>query len=360
MKVLFLEIDQEREWAVASLGPAFIAAFLRNNGHEADLLRISPEASIGDICKSIVQHAPQLLGLSLTSRQWLRAREVVEGIRKSLDVPVIAGGLHATFAPQTVLNSPGFDYVCLGEGELAMLELVDTLEADPTVNATGLRNIQSASQAIVRSGKPELHAPIEPIESLPFMARDMLDERYGVVHMTTQRGCPYPCTYCAARQFSDLYGSYAAYGRRRSVQNVLDELFEIRTAGELNYVIFLDDTFTINHNWVQEFCTSFGERFNVPFSLHARVETVNGDMLKRLAKAGCAHITYGVESGSERVRQEIMKRQAPNRVFRDTFAATKDAGILVTANYILGTPGETRQDIQAFADLTRGVDRRHL
>ncbi len=346
MRVLFLEIDQERDWAVASLGPAFIAAFLRRVGHEAVLLRIAPDAPIDQICEDIRRHAPQLLGVSLTSRHWLRAREVVKGFREVLDIPVIAGGLHATVAPQTILDAPGFDYVCLGEGEKAMLELVNALEAQPGAHVSGLRNIQTTTKAAIHVGRPELHPPIDPIDSLPFMARDMLDERYGVVHMATQRGCPYPCTYCAARQFSDLYGSYAAYGRRRSLQNVLDELHEIRAASVLNYVIFLDDTFTINHAWVDDFCEAYGEQFHTPFSLHARVETVKPEMLKRLAKAGCAHITYGVESGSERVRLEIMMRHASNQLFRDTFAATKDAGILVTANYIVGTPGETREDIE--------------
>ncbi len=346
MKVLFLEIDQEREWAVASLGSAFIGAFLRKHGHEAALLRISPDASISFICDSIARHSPQLLGVSLTSRQWLRAREVVEGIRQTLDIPVIAGGLHATFAPQTVLNAFGFDYVCLGEGELPMLELVNALEARPCTLISGLRNIQTASEQSIHAGRPELHPPIEPIDSLPFMARDLLDEKYGVVHMTTQRGCPYPCTYCAARSFSDLYGSYSTYGRRRSLPNVLDELHQIKVAGQLNYVIFLDDTFTINHAWIDAFCEAYGKQLHIPFSLHARVETVNPEMLVRLANAGCAHITYGVESGSERVRREIMKRQAPNQAFREVFAATKDAGILVTANYIIGTPGETRHDIE--------------
>lgn len=86
--------------------------------------------------------------------------------------------------------------------------------------------------------------------------------------------------------------------------------------------------------------------FAIPFSLHARVETVNKEMLHELAEAGCRHITYGVESGSERVRREIMKRWATNQRFRDVFRWTKDAGIMPTANYIIGTPGETIAEMQ--------------
>ncbi|MDA1076113.1 MAG: cobalamin B12-binding domain-containing protein, partial [Proteobacteria bacterium] len=109
MKVLFLEIEQEREWAVASIGPAFLAGYLRRNGHQAELLRIGIDDSISEICDGVKRHQPQLIGISLTSRQWLRAREVIGGLRKILDIPVIAGGLHATFCAENILAAPGFD-----------------------------------------------------------------------------------------------------------------------------------------------------------------------------------------------------------------------------------------------------------
>ena len=249
MRVLFLEIDHEAEWAVAAIGPAFIAAYLRQHGHSATLQRIPFEMRIADAIEAIRQHSPDVLGVSLTSRQWLRARHLIGGIREHLDIPVVAGGLHATFESETVLASPGFDYACLGEGEEPMLELVEALERQPGQPVNGIRNIRAIGEP-----KPELRPPFQPIDELPFMARDMLDERYGVVHISTQRGCPYPCTYCAARQFSDLYGSYAEYGRRRSHESVLQELTEVRDNGDLNYVLFLDDTFTINHSWVKTFC----------------------------------------------------------------------------------------------------------
>ena len=340
MHILFLEVDHEADWAVAAIGPAFIAAYLRQHGHSAALQRIPFDMEIPVAIEAVRRHNPDVIGVSLTSRQWLRARQLAAGIRERLDIPVVAGGLHATFETEMVLASPGFDYACVGEGEEPMLELVEALARRTGNLVQDIRNIRTRGQP-----PPELRAPFQPIDELPFMARDLLEERYGVVHFSTQRGCPFPCTYCAARQFSDLYGSYANYGRRRSLENVLLELAELRDNGDLNYVLFLDDTFTINHKWVKAFCRAYGEQFAVPFSLHARVETVNQRMLTQLAEAGCRHIVYGVESGSERVRRDIMKRNAPNQRFIDVFQWTKDAGILVTANYIIGTPGETSSDI---------------
>lgn len=353
MKVLFLEIDTESDWAVASLGPGFLAAYLRERGHEAGFLRVGLGMGVEEIAAAVRAEAPGLIGISATTRQWLRARLLLAELRRRSNVPVILGGLHATFSPEEVLRHPGIDFVCLGEGEAALFELVEALEAGRDIGDGSVGNIWA------KDGKrPAIRPPIEPIDSIPFTARDLLDERWGVVHVSTQRGCPFPCTYCAARMYDQLYADQGgpAYGRRRSHANVLAELREIRARGPLNYVIFLDDTFTIHHPWVREFCRVYGAEFRVPFSLHARVETVNQKMLGELAEAGCRHIVYGVESGSERVRRQIMQRHATNQRFRDVFRWTREVGIMATANYIIGTPGETVAEMQETIALHHELD----
>lgn len=349
MNVLFLEVDTERDWAVASLGPAFIAAFLRRHGHEAHLLRVRLDMTVDDIRDRIAALDPGLIGLSLTTRQWQRARGLIRDLRRRSEVPVAAGGLHPTFSPEEVLANPGFDYVCLGEGEEAALELVYALEhGGPTDQ---IRNIWRRGEA-----RPALRPPFPSLDTMPFMARDLLDEPEGVVHMSTQRGCPFPCTYCGARQFHDLYHGVAEYGRRRTHRNVLDELAAIRQCRAAQYVIFLDDTFTINHPWVKEFCRVYGADVGLPFWIHARVETVNQRMLHELAAAGCRHVTYGVESGSYRIRRDVMRRPVRNERFVDVFRWTREAGITVTANYMLGLPEETRDDLQQTLELAEELN----
>ncbi|MGC6509753.1 MAG: B12-binding domain-containing radical SAM protein [Myxococcota bacterium] len=339
MNVLFLEFEMERDWAVASIGPAFLASIARANGHHIDIIHVSIDETAEQLSTKIIEKAPDVLGLSLTSRQWLRAKTFINHFRKESFIPTISGGLHPTFAPEAVLEEPGFDYVCLGEGEGAFVDFLETLAIQGYVSDGQIDNIW------VKDGhRPKLRPPYDPIDQLPFMARDMLNEQHGVINMTTQRGCPFPCTYCAARMYNEIY---TGYGRRRSIDNVLHELRQIRDTGELNYIIFLDDTFTINHKWVREFCKVYPKEIGVAFSLHARVETINKDMLHSLAEAGCAHITFGVESGSERVRREVMDRKVTNQRLIAAFEWSKSAGILTTANYIIGIPTETIEDLEA-------------
>lgn len=351
MKVLFLEIDTETDWVVASLGPAFLAAYLRQHGHEAVFCRVPMDMSDEDLVACVRREAPGLIGLSLTTRQWLRARAIVTGLRAAVDVPVVAGGLQPTFSPEAVIAHPGIDYVCLGEGETPLLDLVAALDRGDAPRDGEIENIW-----VTGGRRPAMRPPYEPIDELPFMARDFLDEHSGVVHMTTQRGCPFPCTYCGARMYNQLYEGNGTYGRRRSHGNVIDELWAIREADGLSYAIFLDDTFTINHPWVAAFCDIYGAELAVPFSLHARVETVNERMLHQLAAAGCHLINYGVESGSPRVRREIMKRSTSNQRLIDVFRWTREAGIMTTANYMLGLPGETREEMQQTIDLHHAIE----
>ncbi len=352
MKVLFLECDAERDWAVASIGPAFVAAFLRQHGVEVGFHRITVDMTDEQILAVVRDHDPQLLALSMTTRQWLRGRDVVRAVRRACDIPVIAGGLHPTFSAPEVLAHEGFDFVCLGEGEEVTLDLCRWLEQRGRHVPDGaIRNLW------VKGGeRPKLRAPFPNLDEMPFMARDLLDEKNGVYYMVTQRGCPFPCTYCAARSYADLYEGVAEYGRRRSHGNVLDELFQLERTSGVNYVIFLDDTFTIQRRWVLEFCRIYGEKLAKPFSLHARVETVTADVLKALAKAGCNQITYGVESGSLRVRTEVMRRPVKNERFKDVFKWTEDAGIRVTANFMMGVPGETRDDLEQTLALCEELD----
>lgn len=288
---------------------------------------------------------PDILGFSLTASQWPRAREIARDIKGLLGLPSIAGGLQTTFASDTVLANPGFDYACIGEGEGPLLELLERLEEGDLQGARNIPNIR------VRGGPfPALRPPLADLDTLPFVARDLLAEQYGVLHLTTQRGCPFPCTFCAAGSINALYPKYS-YQRRRSVPNVLEEIRQLRSLGPLNYLVFLDDTFTLNHHWVQGFCRAYGEEFGIGFSVNARAETVTPNLLSLLAGAGCRHVTYGIESGSPRIRRDVLKRQVDNERLVEVFEWSREAGLLATANYMLGIPGETAADIEQTLDL---------
>lgn len=350
MKVLFVELEMEKNWSVASIGPAFLSSYVRKHGHECTIVHIPFDMTISDAVSLICAQEMDILGLSLTTRQWQRAVSLLKTLRAQQHIPTIVGGLHPTFSPEDTLSKEGIDYLCLGEGEESFLDFLDTMQRNGVVRAGDVPNIW------VQGGlRPKVRPPIPSLDDVPFVDRALLNERYGVINMTTQRGCPFPCTYCAARMYNEMYGN-AKYGRRRSIQNVLDELHHIKETGLLSYVIFLDDTFTINHKWIRSFLTAYQEQLSIPFGIHARAETINQRMLVQLAQAGCKHITFGVESGSHRLRYEVMHRKVSNQRLIDAFRWTKELGMLATANYIIGFPTETRADIEETIALHHEID----
>jgi len=340
VKILFLEIETASDWGLASPGPGHLAAFIRPHGHQAALLRVPKSLGEGQLRAAVAKERPDILGLSLTARQWPRARPLAQALKRQFAVPIIAGGLQATFASEHLLASGGFDYACIGEGEEALLELLDALEHGAGGPLPPIRNLRRPGEP-----PPSLRPPLPDLDRLPFVARDLLDERHGVLHLSTQRGCPFPCTYCAAGRIAALYPNHR-YQRRRSVANVLAELRHLRETGPVNYLVFLDDTFTLNPPWVEAFCRDYGREFAIGFSINARVETVTPQLLGRLAAAGCRHVIYGVESGSPRIRREVLKRPTQEERFLHAFQWTRQAGLLATANYLLGLPGETPADIE--------------
>jgi len=350
MKILFLEIDTEREWALASVGPAYISSYIRRQGYEAALLRVRSGQKVRDLIGPIEKEAPDILGFSLTTRQWHRAAYVAGEIRKKLNIPVIAGGHHPTFTPEAVLQREGFDYVCLGEGEEAVAELLDGLGKGEEIKEGQIANIW-----VKGASRPEIRPPAKPLDKIPFLARDLLDEQHGVVHLITQRGCPFPCSFCAAGGIRELYKN-KGYLRRRTVEDVVRELCQIKDKQSLNYVVFLDDTFTVNQGWVREFCRAYSKQISIGFSINARVETVSRNTIDLLAEAGCRHIIYGVESGSMRIRRDIMNRPVENNRFIDVFKLTKEAGIMATANYMIGLPGEKPEDIEQTLALNEEIE----
>ncbi len=350
MKILFIEIETEIKWAHASVGPAYLSAYIRTSGHQASLLRIKATQTVRDVIPDILKEAPDLIGFSITTRQWKKAAAIAGVIQNTLKIPTIAGGLHATFAPESTLGSGSFDFLCLGEGEGAVNDLLTALEAGKSILGREIPNIWIKNET-----RPSIRPPLPLLDDLPFTDRDMLDELEGVAHISTMRGCPFPCTYCAGGAIDTLYKG-RQYIRRRSVDNVVGELLTVRKNGPLHYVIFLDDTFTFNQQWVENFCIVFGREIGTGFSIHARAETLNQNLIRLLAETGCRSIIIGVESGSRRVREDILKRPGPDQKFIDVFNWIRQAGMLAMASYMIGIPGESAGDIEKTLRLHRKLE----
>jgi radical SAM superfamily enzyme YgiQ (UPF0313 family) len=202
---------------------------------------------------------------------------------------------------------------------------------------------------------------IQNLDALPFPARDLLPmdkyiplpnqyKRKPVANLMALRGCPYQCTFCSAN---------AVFGcslRMRSAQRVYDEIKQLVDTYGIREISFWDDTLTVNKKWLHELCDLIiSNHLDITWSCYARVNTVDLDLLKKMKKAGCWNIFYGIESGNQELLDRIKKGITLDQI-RNAVKLTKKAGIEVRGSFMIALPGETPEMAHKTIDFAIELD----
>jgi len=359
MRILFIYPNLNAQIGF-NYGVAFLSAVLKSQGHTTTLININEKLGypldVERIKQDILAFNPDLIGFSMVSNQYRHCEKIAAGVKREFPgIPVVGGGIHATADPEGVMASGLFDFICLGEGEQALAELVTHLERNE--DCTTIPNIWSRTRdGIVRNKV----APFTDLSTLPpkdyavFDFQKMIDAKNGWVGIMTSRGCPYRCTYCFNHQMVTLYKKDLAerkeplrYVRRHPVNEVIDELKYLLSAYEnISTFIFDDDIFTLNKAYLIEFCKRYEQEIKVPFVVNAHVKNFDHEKAFALKHAGCTIVKFGLESGSECVRREILRRHMSNDDIIHSFSAAHDAGLHTSAFVMFGFPYETEDDIR--------------
>jgi len=279
-----------------SLGIAYIASVLKNEGHDVFLIDADAEGIRWKPLENKIKKLnPDFVGLTSTTVTFesaLKTAEIVKKINRKIFVCI--GGPHVSATPEETLKNNYIDCVVRGEGENTVKHLVKSLE-----NKKSLDNVQGIS---FKKGKKIKHNNnrefIEDLDSLPFPARDLLPMKqvdrtlwgHPAGHILSSRGCPNMCVFCA---------SHLVFGKRarfRSSKNIVDEIEELVKKYNIKRFAFSDDTFTLDPTRVSEICSDIIKRkLDVNWVCQARVSTVNKKMLIEMKNAGCVEIDFGVE-----------------------------------------------------------------
>jgi len=334
------------------LGVLYIAAALRAAGHSVSVVDLTFEPTLEPL--NTATAASDIIGLSFSSPLFGRAKRVLEYIRSlKPDAIVIAGGAHPTILPQQVAEA-GFDYVFIGEGERSVVNFVSAFASGTQHKVRGIGYFDNS---LFRQTAPEPF--IHELDSLPFPARDLIDYRRYVkkgamsqVGMIATRGCPFGCSFCKPT-LDKLFGRF----RKRSAENVAEEIEQLfKDFGPNVGIFFKDDTMTLlGQDWFEELALALArKRLRPQWHCSSRVDTVNPKLLAVMKRCGCKVISFGVESGSQRILDFYNKGITPSQV-QDAFRWCRQAGIDATANVILGAPDETKEDLQATYDLLKRI-----
>lgn len=357
LKVLFIYPDICRYGGGLHYGIAWISAVLKMNGHKTSLLHITRDISKKKLLTEVRRVKPDIICFSSTTNQFPYVKLYANWIKGVFNLPIICGGIHVTLCPDDAILCNGIDIVCIGEGEYPLLELVNALES-------GKENSQIMNLWIRKKGiiiRNPLRPLIQNLDELPFPDTEIfqyeriLKRRGGEAGFLAGRGCPYSCTYCCNHAVRKLYNGKGSYVRIRSVSNVLEEIkYVAEKYGSLvKKINFDDDTFTLFHKWVKEFCKAYKKEFDYPFSCNVRADTVNMEILVALKRAGCDTIKIGIESGDEWLRRNILKRSMTNRQIITACKTAHEVGIKVYTFNMIGLPFETPSMIEKTIELNR-------
>ena len=341
MKILLIypyfieERMNDEDLKAVPMGLYSVGAVLKENHYDVEILdwheiNRTPEK----VREALAEKKPDVIGLSvLHGNRWGAIEIAREAKRFDPKTKIVFGGIGATFLWDHLLTHfPEVDVVVLGEGEWTFLNLVKHFEKSQDQGVAEIRGIAYRKQGIPsKTAEPDR---IQDLDTLPVPAK-----HFTYPHVSSSRGCAWNCAFCGSPQF---------WGRKvrwRSPERFVQEL-ELLYRNGVTFFYFSDDTFTLNPERVIEICKRIIEK-NLTMAWYAisRVDQVDEEMLCWMRRAGCIQISYGVESGSEKIRKALGKPVKTERI-KQAFDLTTRYGILSRAYFIYGAPGETWKTIQ--------------
>lgn len=301
-----------------------------------------------NIIDKVISEKPDLVAVSTVTDNYLWACDLAKEIKKKMTVPIIFGGIHVTSVPEVVINNDFVDMICIGEGEAALLELVRSL-AEGEINYS-IKNIWfKKNGAIVRNPIREL---TDNLDWLPFPNKSLFENetniKNGFYTAITTRGCPYRCTYCCNNVFSHLYKRNLL--RRRSVKNVISELKQMKDKYGYKMVLFQDDSFTINGQWVKEFCEIYKKEIGVPFECTTHPLLVNDELAKNLKSAGCLRVKFGVQHLDPYIKRDVLKRPETQEDIQKALNSCHKCNLSYSLDTILGLPFDIEEKQKKVAE----------
>ncbi len=335
-----------------------LSAFLRQHGHQVRVHLVSSAADLRSFRRVLEDYQPELLGISAVYNQAARAAELA-ALAKAWrpDLPVILGGKHATLAPELAIACPHFDGVCVGEGEHALLELVQTLERgdDPSgIQGFWYRRPDGSVQ------KNPCRPFIQDLDALPLPdygavdLQQIIDRMFGTAFMVLGRGgCPHGCRFCGvppqAARGSGCFVRMPSVGRAIEHIEWLDRRYRFR------HIYFRDDTLTLNRGWFLAFAAAFGDRFEQSYELLTRADYLDPEVVRALADSRCSAVWLGADSGNEHIRTAVLGKTIDNATTIDACDRLFDAGIKPMLTNMVGLPHETPEQFDDTVALNRRV-----
>ena len=336
---------------VEQFGIMTLAGAAKSRGHEVVLAVGTDE----HILQKAQTFKPDVVGFSVLTGYQKRYLQLGQALKRNLSPePVILfGGPHASFFPQVIMEE-GVDVVCRGEGDGALLDLLEAV--DTKSDFGGIENL-----VLQEDGVP-VPAPLRPLvdlDNVAFPDREIYAD-YPIIHDTdmvmfmASRGCPYNCSFCFNKNMVNMVKGLGSWVRFRSVDNMIEEIDMVKSSMDIRHIDFHDDTFIVNRKWLFEFLDVYKRKFSIPFICKVRADLIDIDIARALKSAGCSRVSFGLESGDENLRNLLLKKSVTDSQIRNAAAILHEVELPFFTYNMMGLPGERLEE--AFKTLELNIE----
>ena len=358
MRVLLISANRESINMVAlPLGLAFVAQAVRRAEHEVEMLDLMRTADHVQALETTIRRSqPDVIGVSvrnidnqnMAAPAFLldQAKEAVNLCRKLSDAPIVLGGAGYSIFPEAALEYLGADMGIQGEGEAAFVELLRRMETERDLDdLPGLYLPKSGLQA-PRAFLPDL-SRYWP-DAADWFSKD--DSRGDILlPVQSRRGCPLRCAYCSTPKIEGVR-------IRKSPVDSMAEYIQRQAEAGFRRIFFADNTFNLPPSFAKALCRELIQReVKIGWRAILHPGRVDEELASLMARAGCAEVSLGAESGSARMLSGMGKRFTPDdiRLSRRLFG---NHGVRVMGFLMFGMPGETRATIQESLDFMDSLE----
>ena len=334
MKIIFVNPNQHSDYPKPPLGLLSLATVCRKAGYDASIL----DANLLNLHPLQVARElrdADVVGLSAMTPTYDEACAIARVIDK--EIPIVLGGVHASIFPKEALASDLFDWIVTGEGEAALLGLLQgkTYPSRIVNEPVDMTKLPLPDYSLLGTYKPRYPHGI----SEPWTAA------------SSSRGCPMKCRFCAKAVFGDRFRAFTC-------QQTCDLMAKLDLDGYKD-VTFYDDEFTWDKQRVYAICDRLRKaHLSLTWTCESRVDLVNPELLSEMKSAGCRLIYYGIESGNQDILNRLDKRITLERV-KEAVKETQDVGIEAAGYFMLGCPGETKETMQQTIDFAQSLQLDH-
>jgi len=265
---------------------------------------------------------------------------------------IVFGGIHPSTLPEKVVQEEFIDYVCVGEGEGPFLDLIKAIDHKEDVKK--IPNIWSKRGGEVFSNHPR--QLVEDLDALPFPDKDLFHEEYygfstHYYNIVSTRGCPFDCTFCYPSYFRELYKNKGKFLRRRSVDNVIEELIKAKEKYNMKMVNILDDVFTFDKEWLRDFARKYHKYVNIPNFCFIHPMCVDKEIVGSLKTMNTVAVNMGIQVADEGLRKQLLNRQESNEAIKKTMRLISETNIFLYVDLLLGVPGQDKGELINTANL---------